>query len=430
MLDAGSVMVEVEEQVGGGLAEWREIDRRLRGYHLQRSALDAAEAFDLVRAEDLKVHYHVGCATFLEYMERHLGHAPHTARERRRVSRALVALPRMSTALATGALFYSHVRELSRVATADTEDAWLAVAEGKNATEVQALVAGHALGDLPDDPCPPDLRVRRMSLELPPEVHALWREARKRLAEERGPDGAHGDITDAELVETLCRRFLQPGTGAEAPAHAIAYTQCRTCKRATQNGAGRAIDVAADVIERAACDARILGDVDRPEVQRTHTSVTPRMREQAIARDGYRCTVPGCRSSRNLEVHHIQPQSNGGPNKLWNLSTLCGGHHAPAHRGLLIVSGTAPNALVFRWPIEELRRDEDPVPERALSRGTDARRWLDHVMSRASHVDARRGGQARQRATPTAAIPPPPHLPDRSPSRHRSARVATSRTRM
>src|SRR6185295_4282182 len=45
------------------------IDGRLREYARRRSALDAAEAFDLVRAEELKLHFHWGYATFYEYME-------------------------------------------------------------------------------------------------------------------------------------------------------------------------------------------------------------------------------------------------------------------------------------------------------------------------------------------------------------------------
>jgi len=40
--------------------------------------------------------------------------------------------------------------------------------------------------------------------------------------------------------------------------------------------------------------------------------VTPRLREQVFARDHHRCTVPGCRSARNLDIHHIVPQAQGG----------------------------------------------------------------------------------------------------------------------
>jgi len=42
----------------------------------------------------------------------------------------------------------------------------------------------------------------------------------------------------------------------------IAYLQCEDCQRATQNGAGREIDVGLEVLERASCDAKILGSLD------------------------------------------------------------------------------------------------------------------------------------------------------------------------
>ena len=78
-----------------GHAEWQEVDRRLREYARHRSALDAAEAFDLVRAEQLKIYVSFGFVSLYEYMERVLGYKPHTARERMRVARALAALPEM-----------------------------------------------------------------------------------------------------------------------------------------------------------------------------------------------------------------------------------------------------------------------------------------------------------------------------------------------
>ena len=101
--------------------EYRAVDRRLREYARHRSALDAAEALDLVRAEQFKLYVHVGCSSHYDYMERILGYGPHAARERMRVARALVRLPATTAAMARGELSYSAVRELTRVATDETE---------------------------------------------------------------------------------------------------------------------------------------------------------------------------------------------------------------------------------------------------------------------------------------------------------------------
>jgi len=330
--------------LGPGKAEWQLVDQRLREYARHRSALDAAEAFDLVRAEQLKIYASFGHVSLYEYMEHVLGYKPHAARERMRVARALATLPETTAALARGSLTYSGARELTRVATPETETDWLAAAEGLVGNQIERLVANHRPGDLPEDPTDPDLRPRMVRLELPPEVYALWRQARMVVAEERG-----SELSDADFVETICRAIIAPGSGVDGPVHQIAYQQCQDCRRVTQNGAGREIDVAREVFERASCDAKSVGSLDAATPERATTTVTPRLREQVFARDHYRCIAPGCRSARNLEVHHIIEQSRGGPHELWNLCLLCGGHHAALHAGLLTIRGQAPYMIEFRW---------------------------------------------------------------------------------
>jgi len=359
-------------------AEWQRVDRRLREYARHRSALEAAEAFDLVRAEQMKIYALAGFVTLYEYMERVLGYGAHAARERMRVARALVALPETTAALARGDLSYSAVRELTRVVTANTEEDWLDRVRGMVTNQIENLVAKHRPGDRPDDPVDPDLRPRVVRVELPPEVYALWRQARLVIASERG-----GEITDADFVETLCRAAIAPGTGAERPAHQIAYKQCPDCRRVTQNGAGREIDVAAEVFERASCDATLLGSLDAAAPERATSTVTPRIREQVFARDRHRCTVPGCRSARNLDVHHLIEQAIGGKHELWNLTLLCSGHHAALHAGLLTMTGQAPYQIEFRWVYG------DPIP---VGLDPEARRAL--ILEQLEEILARPHGPA------------------------------------
>jgi HNH endonuclease len=230
------------------------------------------------------------------------------------------------------------------VATSETEARWLAAAEGMAVNQIERLVTGHQHGDQPDDPTHPDLRPRVVRIELPPEVYALWRQARSVVAAERG-----AEISDADLVESLCRGAIAPGTGAAGPSHQIAYQQCPDCRRATQNGAGRELDIAPEVFERASCDAKVLGSLDAAAPERATTTVTPRLREQVFARDHHRCTVPGCRSARNLDIHHIVPQARGGTHHLWNMTLLCSGHHAALHDGLLVMQGKAPYGIQVHW---------------------------------------------------------------------------------
>src|SRR5215470_20416401 len=78
--------------------------------------------------------------------------------------------------------------------------------------------------------------------------------------------------------------------------------QCPDCKAATVDGAGMVADVTPAQIEAAHCDAEILGDIER-EPERVRKTVSDRLRRQIFARDHHRCTVPGCRAGRNLDVH-------------------------------------------------------------------------------------------------------------------------------
>lgn len=70
---------------------------------------------------------------------------------------------------------------------------------------------------------------------------------------------------------------------------------------------------------------------------------------EIFARDGFRCTSPGCRSRRNLQAHHIRFRSDGGSDDPSNLTTLCAAcHQFVLHgAGTLRVRGRAPNRLVW-----------------------------------------------------------------------------------
>src|ERR1044071_2780557 len=96
-------------------AEWAELDRRLRAVAEARGALDAKEAELLREAESLQLWRAFGYAGLLEYMERAMGYAPHTAMERLRVAKALVELPRIAEALEHGQIQHPPGRELARV---------------------------------------------------------------------------------------------------------------------------------------------------------------------------------------------------------------------------------------------------------------------------------------------------------------------------
>src|SRR5262245_41683460 len=130
---------------------WKDLHSQLQGIATRRATLDAEEAACLVRAEAIRIWRHCGYAHLGEYLERELGYSPRAGMDRRRVARALVALPLTAEAMANG-LPYTAVRELVRVMTPATERAWLERVRGCNLRDVERAVSGHSPGAMPDDP--------------------------------------------------------------------------------------------------------------------------------------------------------------------------------------------------------------------------------------------------------------------------------------
>jgi hypothetical protein len=371
-------------------------------------------------------------------MERAMGYAPHTASERLRVARVLGELPLLEEALERGELAHSAVRELSRIAVPETCAVWLEVTQGKCLREIEAMVSGRRPGDLPTDPTEPRLHRRAITLELSPETYDLWRKLHALAAEEHGQrvsddeliqalfrraydagragtDARPGTASAAEAASTaeptskadatstptaaivadvapadhgttatgavsgagkpaaVAVSISAPGA-AGSPAYKIALKQCPDCKRGWQYTGGRDIEVDPAVLECAECDAVHLGSLDATAPERATLTVTPRKREQVLARDGHCCTVPGCRRNVGLDLHHIEYRSRGGDHGLRNLTAICDLHHRAVHFEKLVIRGAAPDQLTFEFRKPRDRRNvtDDDAPLHAVTASVPA----------------------------------------------------------
>ena len=74
------------------------------------------------------------------WLDHRCGLGPCASRERIRIGRALAKLPRIDAAFRDGAISYSKVRAITRVATPHTEAMLLAIAEGSSAARLESLV--------------------------------------------------------------------------------------------------------------------------------------------------------------------------------------------------------------------------------------------------------------------------------------------------
>src|SRR2546430_12796981 len=129
----------------GGLAmDTLELDRLGDEIAELSAHLDAATArlLDLIREFDVRDGWNTGFSSCAAWLAWRVGFAPGAAREHVRVARALGTLPLLSDALARGELSYAKVRELTRVATPETEERLLAVGRAGTAAHVERIVRG------------------------------------------------------------------------------------------------------------------------------------------------------------------------------------------------------------------------------------------------------------------------------------------------
>jgi hypothetical protein len=325
--------------------EWKRVDDRLRSLAKKYVSLEAELARWLREAQRIKAWKHAGCVSMNEYLERLFGFTPRQARDRVLVARRLGDLPVLEAALNAGELTYSAVRELSRVVLPSTEVAWVEHARGTCLGEIEDAVSQRQPGDLPGDPPRPDATPLRMTFEVKPETYALLRQVRQLLEDECG----HSLDGDA-LLSAILNAVVAPADAEARKGRAkfmIALTTCIWCQRTVQQGGGKMLAINGAALERAQCDSQCIGSLDAEEPSTATQDVPPRVRRLVFQRDGYRCRVPGCRSARFLEVHHIVHREHGGTHDPSNLILLCDGHHTKHHDGVITIGGRAPDQLRF-----------------------------------------------------------------------------------
>jgi hypothetical protein len=162
-------------------------------------------------------------------------------------------------------------------------------------------------------------------------------------------------LDDDAAVLLLCRRALEGPRDDGRSSYQVALTVCEHCRRGVQQGRGELVEVSAEIIEMAECDGQNVGHVG--ETRHAHVGaslpratqvIPPALRRRVMRRDGGRCRVPGCRHAVFVDVHHLEPRSEGGRNTLENLVTLCSAHHRAIHRGQLVVEASPSGGLAFR----------------------------------------------------------------------------------
>jgi hypothetical protein len=379
--------------------EWIRAHEELSRLAKRRAELEWEEGRALLAALRQGVHRHLGFGSFIEYVEVLFGYKRRSVEEKLRVAEALEVLPVLGNALRQGQLNWSAVRELTRVATSETERAWREVARGKSVRQIEELVAGRKLGDTPDSPADPKLRRHVLTFEVRPETLAMFRDALAKLRRDAGEP-----LDEETALLLMARQILGGPTDTGRSNYQVALTVCEQCGRGFQQGRGEQLEVESDVTQMACCDAQYIGrftdakpgsahangeareapgtgesahvggetrkessvagdrGVDvvaglvaaaqgqrvRPGISRASQGIPPATRRLVLRRDHGQCVVPGCRHAVFVDVHHLQLRSEGGNHDADSLVVLCAAHHRALHRGLLIAEGSSAVTVTFR----------------------------------------------------------------------------------
>jgi hypothetical protein len=353
--------------------------------------LDAATArlLDLIREFDARGGWGNGFRSCAHWLAWRVGLELGAAREHVRVARALGLLPRLSEALARGALSYSKVRALTRVATPETEERLLAVGRAGTAEHVELIVRGWRRMDRKAEAEESTRRHRHRALHvypdgdgmvvirgrLEPEVGAVVMQAlaAARVAQYRNAndvpagtsfvDGSSEAPTTEQqtadalalVAETALHRGMEPGAPGEryqvvVHVDAAVLADADAPGQSVLEGGAR---VPAGTSQRLACDAsRVVMRHDAEgritEVGARTRTIPPALRRALQHRDKG-CRFPGCGLPFG-QGHHIRHWAHGGPTKLSNLAMLCRRHHRAVHEEGYQVERQANGELVFRRP--------------------------------------------------------------------------------
>jgi hypothetical protein len=309
------------------------------------------------------------------------------AREHLRVAEALRELPAIRAAFSSGALTFTKVRALTRVATPSSEERLLEVAEALTASQLERALRvyrriateeareTHELEFVSyhfDEDGSLYLRARLAAEDGTLLVKALdavrervyeRRRAERAAAASKGeedPDAAFYTTTPdrSASVEALVELAGASMDEADEPESERARLVVHVDAAAlVSEGRGRCdVDdgpvISPETARRLGCDAELVTQVERDglplSVGRKRRTVPPGLRRVLEARDDETCCFPGCERRRHLQAHHRRHWADGGETSLDNLVLLCFHHHRLVHEGGYTIEDDGAGRLRFR----------------------------------------------------------------------------------
>jgi len=319
------------------------------------------------------------CAHWLNFK---CGIGINAAREKVRVANALADLPKISAAFARGALSYSKVRAMTRVADAGNEDYLLMIANHGTAHHMEKLVSKYSTCKRRQEKQNANQQYANRRLRyrydvdgsliidgrFPPEQGALILKALELSMDRQFRESDQGDQADVTVAprETFSTRradallevaesYLNHGPSSKSSAdryQVVVHVSAQTLQASSADDvtAVTSSDINADLshledgphvtaesARRIACDGSITVLIEdhagEPlSIGRKTRAIPPAMRRALRARDKG-CRFPGCTNTQFIDGRHIKHWADGGETSMENLLQLCRRHHRLVHEG-------------------------------------------------------------------------------------------------
>jgi len=352
------------------------------------SRLHAAtyELLVMLRTFDAESGWNNGFLSCAHWLSWRTGIDMGAAREKVRVAKALVVLPRLSGALRRGEISYAKVRALTRVATPQNEERLLQLAYHATASQVERVARAWRRCDRLEEAREDRKRHLTRSVttyvdedgmvvlraRLTPEQGAVVQRALEAAAERlyqesrdaAPPDSLEEEVTSAQrradalalIGECALQSDLDRGSAGDryqvvlhVEAGADTTEPIQTIVEVDQGP----VRVSAETLRRLTCDAAVVTMREGPDgsvldVGRKSRTVPTPIRRALTARDAG-CCFPGC-TARRCDAHHVEHWADGGSTSLDNLMLLCRRHHTLVHEGGVSVERDALGSLTFVRP--------------------------------------------------------------------------------
>jgi hypothetical protein len=339
----------------------------------------------LIREFDEKEYWaQQGLCSCAHWLNLKCGIGMNAAREKVRVAHALAKLPKIDKEFAGGALSYSKVRAITRIADESNEDYLLMIAKHGTAHHVEKLVSKYRVAKRLQDAefANEQYNSREVThyydhdgclvikARLPAEQGALVVKAIEMAMDAEFAERS-SDVSE-DVTETYLNNSESSGSTADR-YQVVVHVTAETSN--LEDGP----HVTAVTSRRIACDCAVVAIKENENgeplsIGRRSRSIPPPMRRALRARDKG-CRFPGCTNTRFVDGHHIKHWADGGETSLDNLVLLCRHHHHLVHEGGFACEKSPDGELKFKDQRDETLAPSPMMP--GVAANDDVQQWMD-----------------------------------------------------